>query len=235
MHSLAVLSTIAVIASAAFTPPRAEYGIRLNDRDGSTGSSSLYAKRTVIAATNDEQPVISSTRISSVQQLIYDITIQLGDINTTLLVDSGSFSLWTAQKDYNCSDGYHVFAQSRCNLNSSWSPDADKKAKRWKDVNYYESYGSGYAQGIAYNTSVTIAGMTIDEYPIGYANEVDFRGGDGIASGIIGLGLGVATGFASRLTFIQVKIPDPEGFWSRDVSHEERLELSRAFPSRNFP
>lgn len=201
MYYLAAL-TVATVTSAAFILQPADYSTNLNARH--VGQSSTLKARSASNATN------ATTKISSTQQLIYDIDVQLGDVKTTLLVDSGSFSLWTVQQDYNCSDGYNIFPQSDCNLVGSWNPSADSDAKPYEGATYYESYGSGFAQGSAYNTTVTVAGITIDQYPIGYASQVSFSGGDGIASGIIGLGMGIATGFSNATTYATLK---PDGFF----------------------
>lgn len=177
----------AALASAAYTPRQADFSAKLNPR--SAQPKHLDLKRDAASA--------SSINISSVEQLVYDIDVELGNQQVKLLVDSGSFSLWTATPDYRCTDGYWNYTSATCGVVGTYDPakDPDAVAYDGTAVTYSESYGSGFAAGAAYNTTVTIAGLTVENYPIGYADELDFSGGDNEVTGIIGLGFGEATGF----------------------------------------
>lgn len=186
MRSALVLGG-AALASAAYIPRRADFSTTLNPR-------SARPKGTVF---DRRAASVPSVNVSSTEQLIYDIDIEVGNQQVKLLVDSGSFSLWTATSDYRCTDGYWNYTQATCGVVGTYdvASDPDAVAYNGTAVTYYEEYGSGYAQGAAYNTTVTIGGLKVENYPIGYANEVSFSGGDNEVTGIIGLGLGEATGF----------------------------------------
>ncbi|CAJ2512591.1 Uu.00g056060.m01.CDS01 [Anthostomella pinea] len=177
----------AALASAAYTPRQADFSATLNPRSAQPKHPGF--KRDAAST--------PSVNISSVEQLVYDIDVELGNQQVKLLVDSGSFSLWTATPDYRCTDGYWNYTTTTCGIVGTYDPTSDPDAVEYDGtaVTYYESYGSGYAQGAAYNTTVTIGGFTVENYPIGYADAVDFSGGDNEVTGIIGLGLGEATGF----------------------------------------
>lgn len=174
-------------ASAAYVPHTAEWSAPLNSR------------RVLVPAksTRDNRAVrdVPEVEINSVEQLIYDINITIGNQDVTIVVDSGSFSLWTATPDYLCTDIVTDYPQEECGIVGAYRPENDPSAVQMQDAFYSVTYGSGFASGQAWNTSVTVAGIEVQNYSIGYADEVSFDAGDQIASGIMGLGLGAATGF----------------------------------------
>lgn len=200
------VTVLTAVAVAAYTPKTAQTSMQLNGRTATESSRQLQAL--------NARTEVYQADISSVEQLIYDIEVEIGDQNVTLLVDSGSYSLWTVQADYRCTDGYNNFTQATCGLVGTYEPSSDPTTVAWDDVTYYEDYGSGYAQGAAYNATVKVAGLVVSDYPIGYASEIDFQGGDGRAAGIIGLGIGVATGFQTVINNTLISLT-PTGFFSR--------------------
>lgn len=138
---------------------------------------------------------LPQANITSVEQLTYDIDVVIGSTPTKLLLDSGSFTLWTATPDYQCTDFINNYTQEYCGVVGVWDASSDPDAAQLEDSILSLSYGSGFAGGDVWNTTVTLAGLEVTNFTIGYANELENDAGDGQISGIVGLGLGVSTGF----------------------------------------
>lgn len=201
--NILLLSALASGAVNAYTPSLAEWSATIN----------LHKR---LAARGG----VTFTNVTSAEQLSYAIDVTIGSTPTKLLLDSGSFSIWTASPDYLCTDVIANYTQDKCGIAAVWNPAADPKAVREPDAFLSSSYGSGFAGGDVWNTTVTVAGLEVENLTVGYAHQINFDSGDGEISGIVGLGLGASTGFywnnATRGGF------QPTGLFSR---LKERLEL----------
>lgn len=200
---LLLISGLASGATCAYTPTRAEWSTTINPHKPLAARGTLY-----------------EANISSTEQLSYAIDVTIGSTKTKLLLDSGSFTVWTASPDYRCTDIAYNYTQEHCGITGVWKPDLDPTAPvKEADAIYASNYGSGFASGDVWNTTVTLAGLEVANLTIGYADEVLFDSGDGEISGIVGLGLGVGKGFywndASRGGF------QPTGLFDR---LKEKLE-----------
>lgn len=207
-------------ARAAYTPTRAEWSTTIHPHKYQPPAAAAAA-----AQPRDADAAISTTNISSTAQLSYAVDVTIGSTPTKLLLDSGSFTVWTAAPDYVCTDVTTNYTHEHCGITGVWRPAADPAgAVQEREGVYASNYGSGYAGGQVWNTSVTLAGLEVQDFTIGYADQVNFDAGDGIISGIVGLGLGISTGFYWN----DVKRPafQPTGLFSRLREKLDRWEFA---------
>lgn len=168
-----ILSLLAGLAyTTAFDPSIAEFSSPINSRK--------VLQRSIQTRDVPEAPVLS------VEQLLYDVTIILGDQLITVAVDTGSFSLWVATPDYTCTNYIANFTHEVCGIVGAYNVSADLAAVQIEDSIYDAVYGSGSAVGLAYNTTMSVAGMEVGDFTFGLADQVDFDSGDQVASGLLG-------------------------------------------------
>lgn len=117
----------------------------------------------------------------------FDTEVTIGKQKFQLLVDTGSSDIWVVQTGYQCLDGtnFTKLPQAACSWNTTY--DVSSTFEQIANETLGIQYGAGVAFGKVGKEDVTVGGITVRGQTIGVANEVTIPG-DGIDSGILGLG-----------------------------------------------
>lgn len=120
---------------------------------------------------------------------VFDVEATIGGQNFSLLVDSGSSDLYVMESDFTCinktSNMELPATECKYDLNRTYSI-SDTYQKIPNQVFGIE-YGAGIASGVMAFEEVTIAGVTVPKQRVAIANKSTPMG-DGVNSGLIGLG-----------------------------------------------
>ncbi|KAH8888855.1 acid protease [Thozetella sp. PMI_491] len=126
----------------------------------------------------DATPVGVGTAVAAQNQIEYLISVQAGKGNFSLIIDTGSSDTWFVRDDFQCLTSRRQRTSLRaCNFGPTWS--GDFPGGKITEQHFNITYGS--ANGPFLN------GQQVALANLGYWN------GDGISSGILGLGLPALT------------------------------------------
>ncbi|KAH8169438.1 eukaryotic aspartyl protease domain-containing protein [Sarocladium implicatum] len=122
----------------------------------------------------------------------FDVEVEVGNQTFYLVVDTGSSDTWVAATGYTCIDvdTNQVTSSDEC----MWSPtyNIQPSTQFVHNQTFGVKYGTGIALGqIAYE-SVKLGGITVPKQKIGVVDRTNDKG-DGINSGILGLGFPALT------------------------------------------
>ncbi|KAH0841095.1 hypothetical protein AYO21_06588 [Fonsecaea monophora] len=107
------------------------------------------------------------------------IEVSLGGQSVGLLVDTGSSDTWAVTTGFDCDPQFDCAFGDAITVNKAF--------ELYTDAEFLINYVDGsYASGPLANTSVDIAGITVEEQTIGLATKVGIVG-DGAMTGLIGL------------------------------------------------
>ncbi|KEY74838.1 hypothetical protein S7711_06522 [Stachybotrys chartarum IBT 7711] len=122
----------------------------------------------------------------------FDVQVQLGNQTFYLLVDTGSSDTWVAKTGYTCfnAETNVEVSSQECNWNPTYNAPA---SLRYIDDQWFGvQYGTGIALGRMGIENVTLGGITVPEQIVGIVDRTTDKG-DGINSGVLGLGFPTLT------------------------------------------
>ncbi len=163
------------------------YVLNLRKTDAKTPSSEALRKRYA-------SPVAPVT--PTFEGLAYVANITIDGQEFDVVLDTGSSDLWVAYSNYTCVNGTsnQELSQDDCGLIPTYTPGSDFETISGLNLN--SSYGDGsFVTGDFANSTVELAGITVDNQTTGFANVVSFHQ-PGI-SGLLGLAYPGAEGQAS--------------------------------------
>lgn len=120
--------------------------------------------------------------------LTFITTIKVGTQSFQAVIDTGSSDTWVIQDGYQCSTPStgDIVADSTCNFGPTY-----KKSSTFTqipDENFHQAYTDGESlSGILGTDDVTVAGITVPQQEIAVVNSAAYNG-DGVSSGLLGLG-----------------------------------------------
>lgn len=156
---------------------------------GTTSGTVLSLHRRAVDHRAQRSPLpITATRNS----YWFDVEVEIGNKTFYLVVDTGSSDTWVAATGYTCIDPTNnkVLSEDKC----IWSPTYDESPSTHyvKNQTFGVKYGTGIALGKLATEKVKIGGITVPEQKIGIVDRTNDKG-DGINSGILGLGFPALT------------------------------------------
>jgi Eukaryotic aspartyl protease len=130
----------------------------------------------------------ASLILSEEAEFLVDVEIE-GSIYK-LLVDTGSSDTWIAQSDFQCLDRRgNEISQADCSFGKTYPGSFEQNNDGTLKIRYG---GNSTAKGYFGKLNLTIAGTTVQDATIALVNETHWNG-DGVYSGILGLGFGTLT------------------------------------------
>lgn len=127
--------------------------------------------------------------LASDERLHYVVDVKIGNQNVLLDVDTGSHSIWTATPRFSCPDSDSGDVLIKCDIKGLYDPYTDVSAVYLDHVDYAMRYLAGNVNGEVWNTTVTVAGLQVQNFTIGFVHSLSLSGSDN-SSGVIGLGRG---------------------------------------------
>ncbi|GAW10911.1 hypothetical protein ANO14919_002480 [Xylariales sp. No.14919] len=127
----------------------------------------------------------------------FDVGVALGSSVFELEVDTGSSDLWVARTGFQCFDRLNntqLAPQEACDYEAvpKYNPLASSTFSTLKNQTFGVSYGAGIALGIVGTEQVKLGDLIVHNQVIGVADRITVPG-DGISSGILGLGYPLLT------------------------------------------
>lgn len=146
--------------------------------EGTYGTSTLKADETGMAVRTH----VYEQLLTSLKGLAYTTSIQFGDQDFTVIVDTGSSDTWLAESNFTCLKG----AQSDCMLGATYT-----RSSTFIPIDN-ENFEIAYSDerslnGVFGKEKVTLAGITVNDAQVALV-EVARWAGDGVSSGVLGLG-----------------------------------------------
>ena len=120
---------------------------------------------------------------------IFDVEVRFGDQPFMLLVDTGSSDTWVVQSGFRCidaSDNNMEQPEAACGYAATY--DITPTFQPVDDQTFGVKYGTGIAMGTVGTEDITMGGITVPSQTVGIVNSTDDDVGDGLQSGILGLG-----------------------------------------------
>lgn len=115
--------------------------------------------------------------------MVYTTTIKFGDQEFNVVIDTGSSDTWLVENNFTCK---HSPNQADCDFGPTYTRSSTFTPIN--DQNFAISYADErYLNGVFGNEKVTLAGITVNGAQVALVDEAGWSG-DGIASGILGLG-----------------------------------------------
>ena len=114
--------------------------------------------------------------------------MKLGTQSFQAVVDTGSSDTWVIQNGYQCSDpsSGDILSTASCDFGPTY-----QKSSTFSQIpneNFHQSYDDGESlSGTLGTENVTIAGITVPQQEIAVVNSAAYNG-DGVSSGLLGLG-----------------------------------------------
>ena len=137
-----------------------------------------------------DPPTYASIRADApiITGLTFVTTVQFGTQSFQAIVDTGSSDTWVINNGFQCQDltsGADVSA-STCNFGPVYKKDST--FKQIPNENFHQAYTSGETlTGILGTENITVAGISVPKQEIALVNSAAYNG-DGISSGLLGLG-----------------------------------------------
>ncbi|KAI0429410.1 acid protease [Xylaria sp. FL1042] len=127
----------------------------------------------------------------------FDVDVALGDSIFKLEVDTGSSDLWVARPGFQCFDRLNnsqLAPPEVCMYETvpKYDPTMSSTFTKLKNETFGVHYGAGIALGIVGTEEVKLGDFIVHHQPIGVADRITVPG-DGISSGILGLGYPLLT------------------------------------------
>ena len=114
------------------------------------------------------------------------MTINVGGQSFKADIDTGNSETWLVGPEFECSLGHGNTIRSECKFGPSYKPTSSfRTLDEVLSIAYGDNDG---ANGILGLERVTFAGITVEHQRIGVANKTEWKYGDGVSSGVIGLG-----------------------------------------------
>ncbi|KAI1080628.1 aspartic peptidase domain-containing protein [Whalleya microplaca] len=133
---------------------------------------------------------------AELNQVEYIMQVGIGEESYYMIPDTGSSDTWVVQEGYKCLDPYYGMevGQEVCDFGPLFQ--GDFPGGQIEDQNLNISYLSGdYLNGNMGFADITVANVTVPKQQFALVDVAAF-GGDGVSSGILGLGLrGLTAGF----------------------------------------
>ncbi|KAH9901985.1 acid protease [Xylariomycetidae sp. FL2044] len=145
----------------------------------------------------DDEPEGVDTLRAELNQVEYIMEVGIGAEKYYMISDTGSSDTWIVQEGYRCLDPYYgrEVDQAECNFGPQFI--GDFPSGKIEDQNLNISYLSGdYLNGAMGFADITVANVTVPKQQFSLVNVAAFEG-DGVSSGILGLGL---RGFTASFT-----------------------------------
>jgi hypothetical protein len=122
----------------------------------------------------------------------FDVEVQFGNQTFYLVVDTGSSDTWVAATGYTCID--HQSNLAIPSAECMWAPtyNVPTSINYVKNQTFGVQYGTGIALGKVGIENVTLNGITVLNQKVGIVDRTTDKG-DGINSGILGLGFPTLT------------------------------------------
>ncbi|KAF7548856.1 hypothetical protein G7Z17_g6797 [Cylindrodendrum hubeiense] len=119
--------------------------------------------------------------------VVFDVEVQFGDQPFLLLVDTGSSDTWVVKTDFQCVNATDNsdLPQEQCLFGPTYDVPSDMQYV--KNQTFGVQYGTGIAVGKVGYENITIGGITVPNQKVGIVDRSTDKG-DGINSGILGLG-----------------------------------------------
>lgn len=119
--------------------------------------------------------------------IVFDVEVQFGSQSFLLLVDTGSSDTWVVETDFQCvnSTDNSDLPRESCLFGPTY--DVPAGMEYVKNQTFGVQYGTGIALGKVGFEDITIGGITVPKQKIGIVDRSTDKG-DGINSGILGLG-----------------------------------------------
>jgi hypothetical protein len=166
---------LSVLAAAGPTTAiRSDYG----DCDGNTLSSGAVTHSNT---QNNGAAFIQSAEVKNYRDQVHMTTIKFGKQEFLAAIDTGSSDTWIAETGFKCNNPK---AFGDCRFGPTYN-----KTSTFSTTNaaFWTSLGQESAQGILGNETVTLGGITVKNQAVAIVNKAVWRG-DGMSSGLIGLG-----------------------------------------------
>ena len=120
---------------------------------------------------------------------VFDVEATIGGQNFSLLVDSGSSDLYVMESNFTCinkTTNMELLAEE-CNYDLNRTYSISDTYQQIPNQVFGIEYGAGIASGVMAFEEVTVAGVTVPKQRVAIANKSTPMG-DGVSSGLIGLG-----------------------------------------------
>ncbi|KAI0815485.1 acid protease [Xylaria sp. FL0064] len=145
----------------------------------------------------DPANLVPITVKNSADGNFFDIDVALGDSIFKLQVDTDSSDLWVARPGFQCfdrSNSSQLAPPEVCKYETvpKYNPEMSSTFSKLRNEIFDVHYGAGIALGIIGTEEVMLGDFTVHRQPIGIADRITVPG-DGIASGILGLGYPLLT------------------------------------------
>ncbi|KAK4691871.1 hypothetical protein P7C71_g5224, partial [Lecanoromycetidae sp. Uapishka_2] len=129
------------------------------------------------------RPERKTPQIAQPYSLVFVTEIGVGNENFTVVVDTGSSDTWLVKTGFACSKGT---TEAACDFGKTY--DESSTFQAIDNENYDQSYSDGeYLFGGYGKDEVTVAGITVRDQQIAAVQSANWNG-DGVSSGVLGLG-----------------------------------------------
>ncbi|KAK3358999.1 aspartic peptidase domain-containing protein [Lasiosphaeria hispida] len=200
LRCLVALLLLALASAAPFSDskraaqvPVASHVVRLTKNTVSRSSALSSTRVRKFRAFTDgtgSSAVGIATALPVHYQAEYLVEVNAGGNNYSLLIDTGSSDTWFVRNDFQCLDAYlRIVHVSYCNLGPYFK--GDFPGGQILEQHFNITYGGAdgpFLNGLMGYSDLTVAGVTIPKQQIALAT-LGIWIGDGISSGILGLGL----------------------------------------------
>ncbi|KAL1879082.1 hypothetical protein VTK73DRAFT_7408 [Phialemonium thermophilum] len=152
---------------------------------------STFRNLRVLQGAADPQPAGIDTALAAHLQVEYLVNVTVANHNYSLIIDTGSSDTWFVKSGFQCLNGYRQRVPLiQCRFGPEFQ--GDFPGGQIKEQRFQVAYGDGvtgpYLNGDYGYANITVAGVTIPNQQIALAT-LGYWNGDGISSGILGLGM----------------------------------------------
>ncbi|KAK0727983.1 aspartic peptidase domain-containing protein [Lasiosphaeria miniovina] len=170
--------------------PAASYVLALTRNAASQQRSSTVSSRLRNFRAVAEGPTGIATALPAYHDVEYLADVKVGNHKYSLIIDTGSSDTWLVKEGFQCLDAnHHVVNQLLCNFGPKYKGDFPDGQIPGQHFNIsYGSAGGPFLNGQMGYADLTLAGIEIKKQQIALAT-IGAWNGDGLSSGILGLGL----------------------------------------------